>query len=54
VGDPAALADAMERVMTDPALRSALVEGGRAVVPRFTWAASATRHREIYRAVLPG
>ena len=54
VGDPAALADAMERVMTDPALRSALVEGGRAVVPRFTWAASATRHREIYRALLPG
>jgi glycosyltransferase-like protein len=52
-GDPVALADAMERVMTDPALRSALVTGGRAVVPRFTWEASAARHIELYRSARP-
>jgi glycosyltransferase-like protein len=52
-GDPVALADAMERVMTDPALRSTLVEGGRAVVPRFTWEASAARHRDVYSTVRP-
>ena len=50
-GDPVALADALERMMTDPALRAALVAGGRAVVPRFTWAASAARHIEIYRSL---
>jgi glycosyltransferase-like protein len=50
-GDPAALAGALDRVMTDPALRAALVAGGRAVVPRFTWAASAAQHIEIYRSV---
>jgi glycosyltransferase-like protein len=49
-GDPVALADALERVMTDEALRAVLVEGGRAVVPRYTWAASAARHIEIYRS----
>jgi glycosyltransferase-like protein len=52
-GDPTALADALERVMTAERLRAALVEGGRAVVPSFTWDASAARHAEIYRAVRP-
>jgi glycosyltransferase-like protein len=52
-GDPKALADALERVMTDERLRAALVAGGRAVVPAFTWAASAARHAEIYRAIRP-
>jgi glycosyltransferase-like protein len=51
VGDPAALADALERVMTDDGLRASLVTGGRAVVPRFTWAASAARHTEIYTRI---
>jgi glycosyltransferase-like protein len=53
VGDPVALADAMQRLMTEPALRSALVAGGRAVVPRFTWEASAARQVELYRSVAP-
>jgi glycosyltransferase-like protein len=53
VEDPVALADALERVMTDEELRSKLVENGRAVVPRFTWAASAARHAEIYQAIRP-
>jgi glycosyltransferase-like protein len=48
-GDAAKLADALERVMTDERLRAALVEGGRAVVPSFTWTASAARHIELYR-----
>jgi len=52
-GDPAALADAMERVMTDARLRADLVEAGRTVVPSFTWSASAARHAEIYQAVRP-
>ncbi|MFE3452601.1 MSMEG_0565 family glycosyltransferase [Nonomuraea sp. NPDC059194] len=51
VGDPVALAEAIEQVMTDEALRATLVAGGRTVVPRFTWAASAARHAEIYRSI---
>jgi glycosyltransferase-like protein len=52
-GDPVALADALERVMTDERLRATLIDGGRAVVPSFTWSASAARHAEIYQAVRP-
>lgn len=48
VGDPAALADALQRVLVDGDLRRMLVEGGRRVVPRFTWDATARRHAEIY------
>src|SRR6266498_3363916 len=51
VDDPVALSVALQRVMTDPRLRATLVAGGRAVVPAFTWAASATRHAQIYQAV---
>ncbi len=53
VDDPVALSVALQRVMTDPRLRATLVAGGRAVVPAFTWAASATRHAQIYQAVRP-
>jgi glycosyltransferase-like protein len=53
VGDPVALAAALERVMTSAELRASLVAGGEAVVPRFTWEASAARHTEIYQAVRP-
>jgi glycosyltransferase-like protein len=49
--NPVALADALERMMTDTALRATLVACGRAVVPLFTWTASAARHAEIYSAV---
>jgi glycosyltransferase-like protein len=52
-GDPVALAGALERVMTDERLRATLVDGGRAVVPSFTWAASAARHAGIYQSVRP-
>jgi glycosyltransferase involved in cell wall biosynthesis len=51
--DPVALSVALERVMTDAELRATLVEGGRSVVPSFTWAASAARHAQIYQAVFP-
>jgi glycosyltransferase involved in cell wall biosynthesis len=47
-GDPAAIAAAMERLVADDALRRRLVEGGKAVLPRYTWAASASRHRAVY------
>jgi glycosyltransferase-like protein len=50
-GDPRALADAMDRVMTDSALRTRLATNGRAVLPRFTWQATAAQHAAIYRAV---
>jgi glycosyltransferase-like protein len=46
--DDVALAAAMRAVATDPELRDRLRTNGAAVVPRFTWAASATRHRDIY------
>jgi glycosyltransferase-like protein len=51
--DPVALAEALERVMTDEALRGALVAGGRTIVPSYTWSASAARHAQIYQAVRP-
>lgn len=54
VADDVALAAAMRAVATDPALRARLVAGGAAVVPRFTWAASARRHRALYAAELAG
>ena len=52
VGDPVALADALESVLRDPALRARLVEGGRLTVPSYSWSASAQRHLSIYDDVL--
>ena len=51
VADSAALARAMRRMVTDPALHARLRAGGDAVIDRFTWAASVERHREVYRAI---
>jgi glycosyltransferase-like protein len=51
VGDAAALAGALERLATDPALGLRLVAGSARVVDRFTWEASARRHLEIYGEV---
>ncbi|GAA3168030.1 MSMEG_0565 family glycosyltransferase [Blastococcus jejuensis] len=48
VGDVDALADALLAVLTDGRLRAALVAAGHAVAQRFTWAASARRHLEVY------
>jgi glycosyltransferase-like protein len=53
-GDASALADALERVATDVALRRQLVTGGADVVGRFTWEASARRHLEIYAGMEKG
>ncbi|MDQ1488747.1 MAG: hypothetical protein QOJ23_1261 [Actinomycetota bacterium] len=49
-GDPAALAVALGRLAGDPALRRRLADGGRPLVDRFTWAATANAHQEIYAA----
>ena len=54
VADPVAIADALEQVLLDGQLRARLVRGGLEVVPRFSWAASASRHREIYQETLAG
>jgi len=51
VGDHVALASAMRELMADAALRERLRAGGRTLLPRFSWAASARRHQEIYRDV---
>jgi len=48
VGDVEALADALSRACTDADLRRSLVAAGRAVADRFTWAASAERHVQVY------
>lgn len=49
-GDPAALASALERLAGDRVLRRRLAAGGRPLVDRFTWAASASTHRDVYAA----
>jgi len=48
VGDGAALAAAIERVASDELLRARLRAGGRAVVRRYTWDASAAAHERLY------
>lgn len=48
VGDGAALAAAIERVARDEVLRARLRAGGRAVVRRYTWDASAAAHERVY------
>ena len=49
-GDSAALAAALHRLAGDPPLRRRLAAGGRPLLDRFTWAASARTHLEIYAA----
>ena len=48
VGDGAALAAAIERVARDEVLRARLRAGGRAVVRRYTWDASAAAHERVF------
>jgi glycosyltransferase involved in cell wall biosynthesis len=50
--DPDSIADAMRRVLTDPALREELRERGLARVHEFSWDRSVGRVREIYGEVL--
>jgi glycosyltransferase involved in cell wall biosynthesis len=52
VGDADGITAAMVRLVDDPELRQRLVEGGRAILPRYTWSASAARHREVYADLL--
>jgi len=49
---PAAIADAMRRVLTDPALRQDLRERGLERARHFSWERSIRRVREIYGEVL--
>jgi glycosyltransferase-like protein len=51
VGDGAALAAALERIAREPALADRLRGGGRDVVARFTWDASAAGHEREYERV---
>lgn len=46
--DPAAIADAIDRVTGDDALRGRLREAGLLHARRFSWTEAATRHRAIY------
>lgn len=48
VGDDAALADALERVLTEPGLAARLRAAGHAVADRHGWAAEAERHERLY------
>jgi glycosyltransferase involved in cell wall biosynthesis len=48
VADAASLAGAMRELATDPQLRERLRVAGRALLPRFTWEASARRHLKVY------
>jgi glycosyltransferase-like protein len=54
VGDVPALAGALSSVILDADLRRRLVDAGSSVAARFTWAASADRHREVYAALGAG
>jgi glycosyltransferase involved in cell wall biosynthesis len=51
VADAASLAGAMRELATDSSLRERLRAGGRALLPRFTWEASARRHLEVYAEI---
>ena len=44
-----AIADALVRVVSDPALRTALVEAGRARVTQFSWRRTALELMTLYR-----
>src|SRR5256885_3578871 len=48
-GDPSALAEALDRLLGNPALRSSLVERGRArVASHYAWPVVAARTRDLY------
>jgi glycosyltransferase-like protein len=54
VADAASLAGAMRELVTDPDLRERLRVGGRTLLPRFTWEASARRHLKVYAKIRAG
>jgi glycosyltransferase involved in cell wall biosynthesis len=49
--EPAAIADAMQRVLDDPALAADLSHRGLARAREFSWERSIARVREIYAEV---
>lgn len=49
--DATDLARGLHTVMTDAPLRERLVDGGRALVPRFTWARAAAQHESLYNSL---
>jgi glycosyltransferase-like protein len=51
VGQPQVLADALQRVLSDTALRTRLTSAGRSVAQRFSWAASARTHLSLYETL---
>mgnify|MGYP000262394623 CR=1 FL=1 len=51
---PEALAEAMERVVDDSALRHRLVQEGQRRVASFSWERAARQHLELYRRVARG
>lgn len=53
VGDVTGLAAALQTALLDDVVRTSLVAGGAAVARRFTWQASAQRHRDVYAGIAP-
>ncbi len=51
VRDSAAVADALGRLLDDPALRARIAAGGAELVAERTWPRIAARHRDLYAAV---
>lgn len=51
VGDVTGLAAALQTALLDDVVRTRLVAGGAAVARRFTWQASAQRHRDVYAGI---
>jgi glycogen(starch) synthase len=51
-GDPTALADALRRVVDDPASARDRVRVARSRVDRFDWSVAIDRHRALYREVV--
>jgi alpha-1,3-rhamnosyl/mannosyltransferase len=49
---PSAIADGLSRVLTDTALAADLHRKGLAQAAKFTWAETARRALDVYRAVL--
>ncbi len=50
-GDDEALADQLQLLATDPAVRAGLAESGRRVAARFTWDECARQHLDVYRSL---
>jgi len=54
VGDVAGTANAIERIIKEPALREQLCEEARMTIGKFTWDAAASQTKKIYERILSG